>query len=425
MAGKSTVLRSAAALALLASCGLHCPVRTAAVPFFDHLIVRMSSTDSPAEGLSSYAVEMGEVGQMLRQCSPHSLVFIDELGRGTEAHHGTAMAGAVVEALDARGARGIFATHLHGLLDLPLELSPFVRRMRMETAPVVVTATGGRGGGEGGGLTKWVRPTWRMVPGECRESLALQTAVDMGVSHEVVRRSTELLKVLKAPGPTPPGAPGSSTTGPSGTRGGVAASGAKWGPASYANANAHALPEMTLNTFTNGGNGGGGIGGGGIGGGSVGKSSPAPPLEDLLKILDETARRIPAFAGASRGGALGMVRGWEVFPPGAAGWTCVYVLRRSDGWVYCGETDNIAGRLEAHRAAAVRDAGTTTAGGGNNNNNNIEVEVAYLEVPREAGGRSAARALETRVIERLQAQRVPLLSGYDARNSSFGSAMTS
>ena len=80
MAGKSTVLRSTAALALLASCGLHCPVSSARVPFFDSLIVRMSSTDSPAEGLSSYAVEMAEVAQMLHTATERSLVFIDELG---------------------------------------------------------------------------------------------------------------------------------------------------------------------------------------------------------------------------------------------------------------------------------------------------------------------------------------------------------
>jgi DNA mismatch repair ATPase MutS len=77
MAGKSTVLRSAAALALLASCGLHCPASHARVPFFDSLIVRMSSTDSPAEGLSSYAVEMAEVGQMLAGLSLHSRVVSD------------------------------------------------------------------------------------------------------------------------------------------------------------------------------------------------------------------------------------------------------------------------------------------------------------------------------------------------------------
>ena len=61
MAGKSTILRAVAASALLASCGLHVPARRAEVPHFDSLVVRMSSTDSPAEGLSSYAVEMAEV----------------------------------------------------------------------------------------------------------------------------------------------------------------------------------------------------------------------------------------------------------------------------------------------------------------------------------------------------------------------------
>jgi len=52
----------------------------------------------------------------------------------------------------------------------------------------------------------------------------------------------------------------------------------------------------------------------------------------------------------------GPVRGGEVAPPAAAGWTVVYVLRRSDGWVYCGETDNLGGRVAAHRQAAARDA---------------------------------------------------------------------
>ena len=146
MAGKSTVLRTTAASALLAACGLFVPADAAAVPHFDSLVVRMSSTDSPAEGLSSYAVEMAEVRAMLDVVTPESLVFIDELGRGTEAAHGTAMGGAVVEALDAAGARGMFATHLHGVLDLPLRVSPFVTRAKMETVPEA-----GSGGGSGGG----------------------------------------------------------------------------------------------------------------------------------------------------------------------------------------------------------------------------------------------------------------------------------
>ena len=128
----------------------------------------MASTDSPVEGLSSFAVEMLEIKSMLSSCTAGSLIMVDELGRGTEASHGTAIGGAVVEALDECGARGIFATHLHGILDLPLQVSPWTRRARMETAQTEDGST---------------RPTWRMVPGECRESLALQTALDCGIPH--------------------------------------------------------------------------------------------------------------------------------------------------------------------------------------------------------------------------------------------------
>ena len=337
MAGKSTVLRATAAAALLASCRLHCPVKSASVPFFDSLIVRMSSTDSPAEGLSSYAVEMAEVGQMLDVVTAKSAVFIDELGRGTEARHGTAMAGAVVEELDRSGARGIFATHLHGVLDLGLNLSPFAKRMMMETRD----DRDGR-----------LRPTLRMVLGECRESLALQTATDMGVSDEVVQRSQALLAQI-----------------PETVVVGKTSSAFQENPS----------PASTI-------------------------LAEAPPLESLRELL--------VSVGALELGSVpeaGIVHVDDVPPPAARAWSCVYVLRRGDGWAYCGETDDLGGRLGAHRATAARE--------GSN-----EVECAFIAVPREGGGKSRARALESRVIRKLKAEGIPLLSGSDARNTSFGSA---
>ena len=357
MAGKSTILRAVAASALLASCGLHVPARRAEVPHFDSLVVRMSSTDSPAEGLSSYAVEMAEVGQMLDVVTPRSLVFIDELGRGTEASHGTAMAGAVIEALDAAGARGVFATHLHGLLDLDLDLSPFARRARMETA----TVAGGR-----------VAPTWRMVPGECRESLALQTAVDMGVNDAVVRRSEALLRRMIEREETAK------------TRVGGTASGDRGGEAD------ESVAASTRTTA------------------APAPARCAPPLSELFASLVDAAS---SSSGGSIDPSTAGVVGVDDVPPAAArAWTCVYVLRRSDGWAYCGETDDLAGRLAAHRSLARR-------GGAK-----CDVECAFVSVPREAGGKSAARALETRVIERFRREGTPLLSGSDGRNTSFGSA---
>ena len=95
----------------------------------------------------------------MEESSSSSFVCVDELGRGTEAAHGTAIAAAVIEKLDYLGCRGVFATHLHGVLDCDT-LSPFAKNMRMGTT----TTPEGK-----------MSPTWKLEDGECRESLAIQT----------------------------------------------------------------------------------------------------------------------------------------------------------------------------------------------------------------------------------------------------------
>ena len=96
----------------------------------------------------------------------------------------------------------------------------------------------------------------------------------------------------------------------------------------------------------------------------------------------------------------------ETPPLGSAGQTCVYVLRRGDGWCYCGESDHLPTRLATHRQSTAR-----------------LIEVVYVAVPKEAGGKSAARALESRVIQALNLARVPLWSDQDASHKNFGAAM--
>ena len=95
----------------------------------------------------------------------------------------------------------------------------------------------------------------------------------------------------------------------------------------------------------------------------------------------------------------------ETPPVSSAGQTCVYVLRRGDGWCYCGESDHLPTRLATHRQKSDR-----------------LIELVYVAVPKEAGGKSAARALESRVIQALNAARVPLWSDRDAAHKNFGSA---
>jgi hypothetical protein len=112
--------------------------------------------------------------------------------------------------------------------------------------------------------------------------------------------------------------------------------------------------------------------------------------------------------------------GFDETPSAASGaWTCVYVLRRADGWAYCGETDDLAKRLETHRATARRE--NSARSDSKNKNKSTKIECVFVTVPKTSGGKSAARLLESRVIRRLANEDAPLLSGRDARNVSFGS----
>ena len=125
----------------------------------------------------------------------------------------------------------------------------------------------------------------------------------------------------------------------------------------------------------------------------------------------------PAAAAAAAGRVVDLehqaeevrfVREKEVPPIAASGWTVVYVLRWSNGWCYCGETDNLEARLKTHRANA-KSSGAA------------HVEAAYVRV--RSGGKSTARMLEAMAITALRAAGIPLTSDVDARHRSFGSSM--
>lgn len=118
--GKSTVLRSICAVALLGSCGLFIPAASAKIPYIDAFVLRTFTSDSPIDGRSGFATEMWEMCYVVDDVSPKSLVLVDELGKGTEVHAGTALAGAIFESIRDKGCIGIFATHLHFLFQLPL-----------------------------------------------------------------------------------------------------------------------------------------------------------------------------------------------------------------------------------------------------------------------------------------------------------------
>jgi DNA mismatch repair protein MutS len=119
MGGKSTFLRQAALIAVLAQAGSFVPAARATVGIVDRLFSRVGASDNLARGRSTFMVEMVETAAILAQATAQSLVILDEIGRGTSTYDGLAIAWAVVEAMhDEVKARTLFATHYHELTRL-------------------------------------------------------------------------------------------------------------------------------------------------------------------------------------------------------------------------------------------------------------------------------------------------------------------
>lgn len=363
MAGKSTVIRSVCAAALLANCGLRVPASKMRCPHYDAFMLRAVSGDSPSQGLSSFAVEMAEARTILRDAGSRSLVFLDELGKGTEAVAGTAVAGATVEALAAAGCHGIFATHMHDLLDLGLNFGGGrVQEMAMGTTM----------GGGGDGAAEWTRrPTWKIAPGRCTESLAFAVARDQGVPPAVVERSVMLYRLLER------------------DRRGVPRGNAKEPPRPEAGAGEEAAavpPPPEISTST----------------------GPGNSLDAGANILFAVTEGLLERCGELEDGALapiGRVGAGDIPPAATAGASCVYLLQDSAGLFYCGETDDLPSRYAQHRARPGSERAQ---------------DLVFVRLP-PGTGKSRARAAEAFAIGALRDAGFPMRSTADAAHTKFSS----
>jgi len=115
MAGKSTYLRQNALIVLLAQAGSYVPAAKARIGLVDKLFCRVGASDNLARGESTFLVEMQEAAYILRTATSHSLVIMDEIGRGTSTQDGMSIAYAVMRKLIALDAKTLFATHYHEL----------------------------------------------------------------------------------------------------------------------------------------------------------------------------------------------------------------------------------------------------------------------------------------------------------------------
>ncbi len=119
MGGKSTYLRQAALMSILAQTGSYVPAEEAVLPIVDRVFTRIGAADNLARGRSTFMVEMTETAVILNTATARSLIVLDEIGRGTATYDGLALAWAVAEHIhDKIGAKTLCATHYHELTEL-------------------------------------------------------------------------------------------------------------------------------------------------------------------------------------------------------------------------------------------------------------------------------------------------------------------
>lgn len=194
MAGKSVYLRQAALLVILAQMGAFVPAREARIGLVDRIFARVGAQDNLARGQSTFLVEMLETASILHNVTPRSLVLLDEVGRGTSTFDGLAIAWAVTEELHerGRGAKVLFATHYHELIQLA-ERFPRVRNFHVA-------------------VREWndeIIFLHKVRPGGTDRSYGIQVARLAGLPAAVIERAKVLLGELEAARPLPaPSAPG-------------------------------------------------------------------------------------------------------------------------------------------------------------------------------------------------------------------------
>jgi len=182
MGGKSTYMRQAALIVLLARAGSFVPAARARIGPVDRVFTRVGAADDLASGRSTFMVEMTETANILHNATRESLVLVDEIGRGTSTFDGMALAWAVAEDLATRiGAFTLFATHYFELTGLP-ELYPGIANVHLEAV-------------EHGDRIVFLH---RVTEGPASQSYGLQVAQLAGVPRDVVERARTRLSELEA-----------------------------------------------------------------------------------------------------------------------------------------------------------------------------------------------------------------------------------
>ncbi len=177
MGGKSTYLRQAALILILAQLGSFVPAEAATLPVVDRVFTRIGAADNLARGRSTFMVEMTEAAAILNTATANSFVVLDEIGRGTSTYDGLALAWAVVEYIHDRiRAKTLFATHYHELTELADQLSG-VRNLHVSVK-------------EANDHILFIR---KVEPGSADRSYGIEVARLAGLPLQVIERARSVL----------------------------------------------------------------------------------------------------------------------------------------------------------------------------------------------------------------------------------------
>src|SRR3989339_576107 len=182
MSGKSSFLRQAALISLLAQIGSFVPAESAELGVVDRIFTRVGASDNLTQGVSTFMAEMQEAANILNNATHDSLIILDELGRGTSTYDGVSIAWAIMEHIHNQiGAKTIFATHYHELTDIVGQLA------RAENYCVAVSEDKDR-----------VVFLHKIVRGATSKSYGIEVAKLAGLPKELVERANDILVELES-----------------------------------------------------------------------------------------------------------------------------------------------------------------------------------------------------------------------------------
>ncbi len=181
MSGKSSYLRQAGLIVLLAQIGSFVPAQRAVIGLVDKIFTRVGASDNIASGESTFLVEMHEAAHIVNTATRRSLILLDEVGRGTSTFDGISIAWSLTEYLHEHiGARTLFATHYHELNELA-DLFPRIKNYKVDVR-------------EYGDRVVFLH---KVMPGFADHSYGIQVAKLAGLPEEITERAKRILKNLE------------------------------------------------------------------------------------------------------------------------------------------------------------------------------------------------------------------------------------